>query len=85
LWALPNYKDRKELTTPFSLLLQTIPLGATKIGGKLFYKIYKKDEIITFYDKNYKTTNEKILFGHSLGGLMSVYCLLMYPNYLIIT
>ena len=78
--GIANYKDeRTKDLTPVPLGTNN-SLGATKSGGgKLFLK-FIKDEVIPFINKEYKTTNEKILFGHSLGGLMSVYCLLMYPE-----
>ena len=78
--GIANYKEeRTNDLTPFPLGTNN-SLGATKSGGgKLFLK-YIKDEVIPFINKEYKTTDEKILFGHSLGGLMSVYCLLMYPE-----
>ena len=76
--GIANYKEeRTNDLTPFPLGTSN-SLGATKSGGgKLFLK-YIKEEVIPFINKEYKATNEKILFGHSLGGLMSVYCLLMY-------
>ncbi|WP_020603788.1 alpha/beta hydrolase [Spirosoma spitsbergense] len=78
--GIANYKDeRTNDLTPVPLATNN-SLGATKsVGGKLFLK-FIKDELIPFINKEYKTTNEKILFGHSLGGLMSIYCLLMYPE-----
>ena len=78
--GIANYKDeRTNDLTPVPLPTNN-SLGATKSGGgKLFLK-FIKDEAIPFINKEYKTRNEKILFGHSFGGLMSVYCLLMYPE-----
>lgn len=78
--GIANYKDeRTNDLTPVPLATNN-SLGATKSGGgKLFLK-FIKDELIPFINKEYKTTNEKMLFGHSLGGLMSIYCLLIYPE-----
>ncbi|MBO0932334.1 alpha/beta hydrolase [Fibrella aquatilis] len=78
--GIANYKDERTNDLTPILLATNNSLGATKSGGgKLFLK-FIKDEVIPFMNKEYKTTNEKILFGHSLGGLMSVYCLLTYPE-----
>jgi predicted alpha/beta superfamily hydrolase len=78
--GITNYKDeRTNDLTPVPLAANN-SLGATKSGGgKLFLK-FISDEVIPFINKEYNTTNEKILFGHSLGGVMSVYCLLMCPE-----
>lgn len=78
--GIANYKDeRTNDLTPVTLSANN-SLGATKSGGGELFLKFIKDEVIPFINKEYKTTNEKILFGHSLGGLMSVYCLLMYPD-----
>ena len=78
--GIANYKDERTKDLTPVPLGRNNSLGVTKSGGgKLFLK-FIKDEVIPFINKEYKTTNEKILFGHSLGGLMSVYCLLMYPK-----
>lgn len=78
--GIANYKEeRTNDLTPIPLATNN-SLGATKSGGGRLFLEFIKDEVIPFINKEYKTTNEKILFGHSLGGLMSVYCLLMYPE-----
>jgi predicted alpha/beta superfamily hydrolase len=51
----------------------------TSGGGESFLK-FIKDEVMTYIEKNYKTSPNKIFFGHSLGGLMSSYCLLNHPE-----
>jgi predicted alpha/beta superfamily hydrolase len=48
-------------------------------GGENFLK-FIKDEVIPFVEKNYNPSPNKIFFGHSLGGLMSAYCLLNHPE-----
>ena len=78
--GIANYKEeRTNDLTPFPLGTNN-SLGATKSGGGELFLKFIKDEVIPFINKEYKTTNEKILFGHSLGGLISVYCFLMYPE-----
>ncbi len=78
--GIANYKDeRTNDLTPVALSANN-SLGATKSGGGELFLKFREDEVIPFINKEYKTTNEKILFGHSFGGLMSVYCLLIYPE-----
>ena len=78
--GIANYKDdRTNDLSPVPLTTNQYIYGTKSGGGKLFLK-FIKDEVIPFVNKDYKTSNEKILFGHSLGGLMSVYCLFMYPE-----
>lgn len=47
--------------------------------GENFLK-FIKDELMPFVEKNYNPSPNKIFFGHSLGGLMSSYCLLNHPE-----
>jgi predicted alpha/beta superfamily hydrolase len=44
-------------------------------GGANFYRCITT-EIIPYVDKYYKTTNDRGIYGHSLGGLFAAYCLL---------
>lgn len=48
-------------------------------GAPVYLKVIKK-EIIPFIDKNYKTTEERGIYGHSFGGLFATYCLLTEPG-----
>jgi predicted alpha/beta superfamily hydrolase len=78
--GIANYKDeRTNDLTPVPLTTNQYMYGTKSGGGNLFLK-FIKDEVIPFVNRDYKTSNEKILFGHSFGGLMSVYCLFMYPE-----
>jgi predicted alpha/beta superfamily hydrolase len=59
----------------------------TKSGAAdTFLKVLAK-EIIPFVNRNYKTSDKKALFGHSLGGLFATYSLLqpqpLFDEYLI--
>lgn len=44
-------------------------------GAKAFAATIRKD-IIPFIDKTYRTTADRGIFGHSLGGLFAGYCLI---------
>lgn len=61
------------------LILQ-LPFGKLKSGGALsFVKTIEKD-IMPFIDQAYKTSSDRGLFGHSLGGLFAGYCFLTRPG-----
>ena len=48
-------------------------------GASAFLSTIRKD-IIPLIDKNYKTTADRGIAGHSLGGLFAGYCLLTSPD-----
>jgi predicted alpha/beta superfamily hydrolase len=48
-------------------------------GGENFLQ-FLRDELIPHIEKNYKAASFKILAGHSVGGLSSVYCLYSHPE-----
>lgn len=83
--GIGNYEyDRiRDLTPTHSLLnmdgtSDTIR-WKTSGGGENFLK-FIKDEVMPYVEKNYNPLPNKIFFGHSLGGLMSAYCLLNHPE-----
>jgi predicted alpha/beta superfamily hydrolase len=39
-----------------------------------------KEELIPFVEKNYRTNNFRVLYGHSVGGLFTMYSLFNYPE-----
>jgi predicted alpha/beta superfamily hydrolase len=41
---------------------------------------FLKEELIPFVEKHYRTNEFRILYGHSVGGLFTVYTLFNYPN-----
>src|SRR5688572_17348396 len=55
-------------------------MGKNSGGGEKFLQFIKQ-ELMTYIESNYPTTPYKILSGHSLGGLMAVYCLVNHPDY----
>jgi predicted alpha/beta superfamily hydrolase len=54
--------------------------GKNSGGGEKFLQ-FIKEELMPYVEANYPTTPYKIFYGHSLGGLMAVYCLLHHPDY----
>ncbi|MCW3108288.1 MAG: hypothetical protein JWQ09_2794, partial [Segetibacter sp.] len=55
-------------------------MGKTSGGGEKFLQ-FLKEELMPYIESNYPTASYKILSGHSLGGLMAVYCLVNHPSY----
>jgi predicted alpha/beta superfamily hydrolase len=39
-----------------------------------------KEELIPFVEKNYRTNDFRVLYGHSVGGLFTMYALFNYPD-----
>jgi predicted alpha/beta superfamily hydrolase len=39
-----------------------------------------KEELIPYIEKTYRTNDFRILYGHSVGGLFTMYALFNYPN-----
>jgi hypothetical protein len=52
------------------------PKGAIHSGGAEKFLRCMTTEIIPYIDKHYKTTSDRGIAGHSLGGLFAAYCLL---------
>ena len=54
--------------------------GKTSGGGEKFLQ-FMKEELMPYIESNYATAPYKILAGHSLGGLMAVYCMINHPDF----
>ncbi len=82
-WLASRYND----FTPSSILqsdtlwskIMNIPEGKLRSGGaENFLNTLEKD-LIPYITDHYKTTSDRGLSGHSLGGLFAGYCLLKKP------
>ncbi|MGF7042665.1 putative alpha/beta superfamily hydrolase [Mucilaginibacter lappiensis] len=60
--------------------IMNIPEGKLKSGGAELFLNTLQNDMIPFIEKHYKTTNDRGLSGHSLGGLFAGYCLLKKPG-----
>jgi len=49
-------------------------------GGADQFLDFFYNELIPYIDLNYKTVKERILFGHSAGGLLAIYSFLSKPD-----
>jgi predicted alpha/beta superfamily hydrolase len=58
-----------------------VPIGTHKSGGADQFIKSLKTEIIPFVDKNYKTNSDRGIYGHSLAGMFTAYCLLNSDGY----
>ena len=83
-WLASRYND----FTPSAVLqadtfwskIMNVPEGMMKSGGAASFLNTLERDIIPFVDKQYKTTADRGLSGHSLGGLFAGYCLLKRPG-----
>lgn len=53
--------------------------GENPAGADLSIKFFK-EELIPFVEKNYRTNAFRILYGHSVGGLFTMYTLFNHPD-----
>ena len=58
----------------------TAVAGAAGTGGADKFLAFFKRELIPHIDKSYPSNGNNILYGHSLGGLFSMYALLSEPQ-----
>ncbi|AYN67350.1 alpha/beta hydrolase [Euzebyella marina] len=54
--------------------------GISQSGGAPVFLEFLKEELIPFVDDNYRTHPYRIIEGHSLGGLFSVYAFMESPD-----
>lgn len=71
--GIPNVARNRDFTPIVSQQLQNA-------GGADNFISFLDDELIKFIDNTYRTQNFKILFGHSLCGMFSVYTLFTNPD-----
>ncbi len=57
-----------------------VPEGSLNSGGAATFLSVIQKEIIPFVDKEYRTTTDRGISGHSLGGLFVTYCLFSAPE-----
>lgn len=57
-----------------------INISEVKTGGASYFLKCLRQDIIPFIDKNYKTTGDRGIAGHSVAGLFSAYCLVHAPD-----
>jgi predicted alpha/beta superfamily hydrolase len=71
----PTHNNDFNIETDTSIISVANATG----GGEKFLQ-FIKTELFPYIEQHYKTAQFKIFSGHSLGGLMSFYCLSTYPD-----
>jgi predicted alpha/beta superfamily hydrolase len=83
-WLASRYNDFTPSSIPQADTLWTkilsIPEGKLKSGGAESFLNTLEKELIPYINDHYKTTADRGLSGHSLGGLFAGYCLLKKPG-----
>jgi predicted alpha/beta superfamily hydrolase len=83
-WLADRYNDFTPSSIPQSdtqwSKMMNIPMGKLKSGGAELFLGTLQNDMIPFIDKHYKTSNDRGLSGHSLGGLFAGYCLVKKPD-----
>ena len=83
-WLAERYNDFTPSSVPQSDVqwakFLNIPDGKLKSGGADLFLSTLQNDMIPFIDKLYKTTTDRGISGHSLGGLFAGYCLLKKPD-----
>jgi predicted alpha/beta superfamily hydrolase len=83
-WFVNRWRDYTPSADPaadssfakqFNLPVATVQSG----GGRAFLDVLRKD-VIPFIDRSYRTTGDRGLSGHSLGGLFAAYALVTAPD-----
>jgi len=71
--GIPNVNRNRDLSP-------SVINGSTDPGGGGNFLNFFEKELIPYVDKTYRTSNYKILFGHSLGGVFASYTLFSRPG-----
>jgi len=76
-----DYTPSANLAADSSFAKQlTLPAGALRSGGgRDFLEVLRKD-LIPFIDSTYRTSGDRGLTGHSLGGLFTAYTMFTAPD-----
>jgi predicted alpha/beta superfamily hydrolase len=82
-WLAERYDDFTPSRIPQADTLwskiMNLPEGKLRSGGAGSFLSTLQKQMIPFIDKQYRTSADRGLFGHSLGGLFAGYCLLTEP------
>ena len=83
-WFADRYNDFTPSSIPQSdtqwSKMMNIPIGKLKSGGAELFLNTLQNDIIPFTEKHYKTSADRGISGHSLGGLFAGYCLVKRPD-----
>ena len=71
--GIPNVNRNRDLS-PSKLQ------GSSAPGGGDNFLNFFEEELIPYIDKSYRTSNYRVFFGHSLGGMFANYTILTRPE-----
>jgi predicted alpha/beta superfamily hydrolase len=69
-----NTNRQRDMTTPAVAGFQ-LPPEVREAGGADRFLSFLGDELVPYLDQRYRTTPLRVITGHSLGGLLSIYAL----------
>jgi len=69
-----NTNRQRDMTTPPVAGFE-LPPEVREAGGAERFLSFIGDELVPYLDKRYRTTPLRVIVGHSLGGLLSIYAL----------
>ncbi len=81
-WLTGRYHDYTPSCNPESdtAIAKFFNIPVIASGGAPAFLSTLKNEIIPFIEQQYKASDERGLYGHSLGGLFAGYCLVTMPD-----
>lgn len=81
-WLINRYTDLTPSRNPSAdtAIANFFKLPVSPSGGASDFLTTIEKDIIPLIEHNYKTSKERGIFGHSLGGLFAAYCFLSKPN-----
>ena len=71
--GIPNTNRNRDFTPMKNAEIQNT-------SGAVNFNKFLSDEVMTYINENYRTVDYKILFGHSLTGMSSIYTLFTNPD-----
>ncbi len=71
--GIPNVNRNRDLSP-------SVIQGNSNPGGGDNFLNFFEDELIPYMDGTYRTSNYRVLFGHSLGGMFANYTMLTRPE-----
>ena len=74
-----NTNRQRDMTTPPVAGFE-LPPEVREAGGAERFLSFLGDELVPYLDQHYRTTPLRVITGHSLGGLLSIYALGQRPE-----
>jgi len=71
--GIPNVNRNRDLSP-------SVIQGTSNPGGGDIFLTFFEDELIPYIGKTYRTSNYRVFFGHSLGGMFANYTILTRPE-----